>query len=227
MNSFRPFAIRTASTIRLSIAFAVLVTVADPSVAFADDAAPDPPPPPPTASAAPIEEAPPASTDSPSYIRHGFTMELGLGLSTTATIDQDHSKIGLAPLSFGFGGFLSPRLALIARGAGSSFQTDDAKGRSYDTVNAFYGPTLQYWPTDRFYVGGGVGLAVLAIDPFGASAYKVQSIDTGVGLNARAGWAFALPGDHNALLLGLEAFGSRFEKYATVATALNLGWQFF
>ena len=82
--------------------------------------------------------------------------------------------------------------------------------------------------TDRFYIGGGPGLAVLAGDPFsGSKDRSVHFVETGFGLNARAGFAFALPGDHHALLLGVDGFGSQFDKASTVAVALNLGWQFF
>ncbi len=198
----------------------LLGIAASPAVAFAQESAPEP--------ASPQEE--PAPAQESQYVRHGFTMELGLGISETAIASdvstRDESAIGLAPLSLGLGGFLSPRLALIGRAAGTSTFRDDARGRSYQTVNAFYGPTLQYWATDRLYVGGGIGLAVLAADPFGHNK-QVQFFDTGVGLNGRLGWAFALPGTHHALTLGLDAFASRFEKTTTLATALNLGWQFF
>ena len=178
----------------------------------------------------PAEEAAPVTTGS-DYVRHGFTMELGLGISETAvgsdTQGREHTGLGIAPLSLGMGGFLTPRLALMGRAAGSSYLRDDARGHSYDTVNAFYGATLQYWPTDRFYFGGGPGLALLVSDPYRWGAKDVRFIEVGFGLNARVGFAFALPGDHNALTLGIDAFGSRFEKSSTVATALNLGWQFF
>ena len=61
----------------------------------------------------------------------------------------------------------------------------------------------------------------------GSKDRSVHFVETGFGLNARAGFAFALPGDHHALLLGVDGFGSQFDKASTVAVALNLGWQFF
>jgi hypothetical protein len=199
---------------------AALALVAVPSAAFADDAQP---------ATENVEE--PAPSVEHAYVRHGFTMELGLGISQTSVSSdvgaREHSDIGLAPLSIGLGGFLSPRLALIGRAAGTSTFRDDANGKSYQTVNGFYGPTLQYWATDRFYVGGGVGLAVLAGDPLGSKARDIHFLETGFGANARVGFAFALPGDHHALLLGVDAFGSKFEKSNTLAVALNLGWQFY
>ena len=201
----RPFTVVTA-----------LVLLAAPAAARADEA--------------PSEEASPVTPPS-EYVRHGFTIELGLGLGETAvgsdTQGRDHTALGLAPLSLGIGGFLSPRLALMGRAAGTSYSRDDARGNSYDTVNGFYGANLQYWATDRFYIGGGPGLAVLVADPYGSATKDVRFAEVGFGLNARAGFAFALPGDHNALTIGIDAFGSRFEKSSTVASALTLGWQFF
>ena len=183
-----------------------------------------------SAQEAPAEESDPSSEPS-SYVRHGFTMELGLGMSQTGTSSdvggRDHSGLGLAPLSLGLGGFLTPRLALIGRAAGTSYSREDSRGNSYSTVNGFYGPTLQYWATDRVFLGGGVGLAVLAADLYGEARKDVRFFDTGIGLNARAGWAFALPGTHNAITLSIDGFASKFDKSTTVASALDLGWQFF
>jgi hypothetical protein len=64
-------------------------------------------------------------------------------------------------------------------------------------------------------------------DPYGWASKDVRFAEVGFGLDLRAGFAFALPGDHNALTLGIDAFGSRFEHSSTVATAMNIGWQFF
>jgi hypothetical protein len=204
---------------------AALALVALPSAAFADEA--------PAVEAAPAVEGveEPSANVEHEYVRHGFTMELGLGISQTSVasdvVGREHSDIGLAPLSFGFGGFVSPRLAIIGRGAGTSTFREDSHGKSYQTVNGFYGPTLQYWVTDRFYLGGGVGLALLGADPLGDRKRDIHFLEAGFGVNARAGFAFALPGDHHALLLGVDGFGSQLEKSSTVAVALNLGWQYY
>src|SRR5690606_26280800 len=208
----------------------------------ADDVAPAaeaPSPSPAPETAAPPPVTPPAPSYEPvtyepiekGYVRHGFTMELGIGISHTAVFagerhaDREHAGIGLAPLSFAFGGFLSPRLALLGRGAGTSTFRKDADGKTYQTVNAVYGPSLQYWATDRLFFGGGPGLAVLAADLY-KQGRDVNLIQLGLGLNGRVGFAFALPGDHHAFTVGLDLFASRFSDTSTVAGALNLGWQF-
>jgi hypothetical protein len=194
----------------------------------------------------PAEPAAPAATESPTpaafqdvteeppheepYVRHGFTMELGIGVSYTSVFSDDaakeHAGVGIAPLSFAFGGFLSPRLALFGRGAGTTTFRRDASGTTYGTVNALYGPSLQYWATDRLFVGGGPGLAVLLADPYSQARGDVGFGAIGFGVNARVGLAFALLGDHHALNVSFEVFASRFDALSTVAGALNVGWQF-
>src|SRR6185369_11259610 len=62
----------------------------------------------------------PAATAQPKYIRHGFTMEIGLGIALTSVSSEDTSvdrpmSVGLAPLSLSLGGFLSPNVALMGR----------------------------------------------------------------------------------------------------------------
>ena len=219
LDPARAFALALPRTVA-SLALGVLGLVAVPSSASAQEESPE----------ATTEEAP-AAREGSEYQRHGFTMELGLGMSRTGTRSEvdgrDHSAFGLAPLSLGLGGFLTPHLALIGRAAGTSYFREDPRGTSYQTVSGFYGPTLQYWPTERLFVGGGVGLAVLAADLYKDASKDVRFLETGFGLNARAGWAFLLPGTHHAFTLSVDAFGSRFDKSNTLATAMNLGWQFF
>jgi hypothetical protein len=242
LGTLRLFPLPAVLETGLSSLLAVAI-FALPSVALAQDAQPSAesvdqhpafasPPVAPAAPAGPASAEEPSTSAAPhAYVRHGFTMELGLGISQTSVSSQvgerEHSGIGLAPLSLGLGGFLSPRLAIIGRAAGTSTFRDDAKGSSYQTVNGFYGPTLQYWVTDRFYLGGGPGLALLGADPLGDRKRDIHFLEAGFGLNARAGFAFALPGDHHALVLGIDAFGSKFAQSNTLAVALNLGWQFY
>lgn len=152
---FRASNLPAAVKTRLSFLVAAVAVASFPSSAFAQN----PPPaegvealppaaapaaaPPAAVTAAPAdgEESPP-SAERRQYVRHGFTMELGLGISETAVTSdvegREHSQIGLAPLSIGLGGFLSPRLAIIARAAGTSTFRDDSQGKSYQTVNGFY-----------------------------------------------------------------------------------------
>lgn len=77
----------------------------------------------------------------------------------------DRAKLGLAPLSFGIGGFFSRRFALTSRGTGTSLFIDRGNGTE-QVVLAYYGPSLQYYAAESVFVGGGVGLGVLAGNPF-------------------------------------------------------------
>lgn len=215
------------------------------STAYADDApaeaaatpasgatvAPAPAPSAPAFAPVPVptrSESPPTSDPSAPYVPHGFTMALGLGLSHTAIgsdlASRERSDLGLAPLSLNLGGFLSPRVALMARMAGTSVFREDARNKAYQVVNGFYGPSVQYWATDSLFLGGGVGLAVLATNPLMSVSRENRFTEVGVGANARLGWAFALPGK-SAFSLVLDLYGSRFEQSGALASALNIEWQ--
>ncbi|WP_146646181.1 hypothetical protein [Labilithrix luteola] len=216
-----------------SAAFVALGLLASSTNAFAqEESKPAEEPAPATRAAAPAAayEAPPSESTAP-YVRHGFTMELGVGVSQTSLSsdvgDREHSNIGLAPLSLSMGGFVSPKVALLGRMAGTSFFRDDDHKRSYQTVSGFYGAGLQYWPSDRFFVGGGVGAAVLASDLYRQGSRDVRYTEVGFGGNLRAGWAFAELGNHHVFTLAIDTFASKFEKSSTLAAALNLSWQYF
>jgi len=188
----------------------------------------------PAPASTPEPEEHPAPEAREAYVPHGFTFELGLGISQTSIqsdlASRERNATGLAPLSFGIGGFLSPKVALMFRGSGTSLFREDALNRSYQVVNGHYGPSVQVWVTDRFFVGGGVGVAILATTPFQRLARADQFTEIGFGVNGRAGWAFALAGKH-AFTVSLDLYGSRTggdrdaTSSTTVATALNLGWQ--
>lgn len=166
-------------------------------------------------------------------VRRGIHVAFGRPHSSTPHVHSPSPSPGWSLLSRSESWASSPfpragfTLALIGRAASTSYFREDPRGTSYQTVSGFYGPTLQYWPTERLFVGVGVGLAVLAADLYKDASKDVRFLATGFGLNARAGWAFLLPGTHHALTLSVDAFGSRFDKSKTLATAMNLGWQFF
>jgi hypothetical protein len=162
------------------------------------------------------------------YVPHGFTMELGLGVAhrgiDSAVSSREKTSVGLAPLSLSLGGFLSPKVALLARAAGTTVFRQDSEGRAYQLVNAFYGPSIQYWATDRTFAGLGVGLGVLTSDPLAPRARPERFIELGVASTARVGWAFAVV-DKHAFTLGCEAMGSFLPDSFVSALAVNLQWQ--
>lgn len=162
------------------------------------------------------------------YVPHGFTMELGFGVAHTdiesRVASREKTSVGLAPLSLSLGGFLSPKVALLGRAAGTSVFRQDAAGRAYQTVNAFYGPAIQYWASERTFAGFGVGLGVLTTDPLTSRARPPQFVELGVGASARVGWAFAVVEKH-AFTLGFETIGSFLPDSFVSSLAINLQWQ--
>lgn len=226
--------------VSLTVVISVLALASPASASEGTGEAPGLPVPPgpgePTAGRTPagVGEAPPANearqepTAPRRYVPHGFTMELGLGLSHTMIASElgarEKTALGLAPLSLSVGGFVSPKVAIMARMAGTSVFRETGKGDLYQVVNGFYGATVQYWPSNDFFVGGGVGLAILANNPLMDVPRENSFSEIGYGATLRGGWAFATPGK-SAFALTVELYGSKFESSSAVASALALQWQ--
>lgn len=159
--------------------------------------------------------------------RHGFTLELGIGIADTdasygsndGVARYGGGGIGLSGLSLSLGGYLTPNIALVARAAGTSFWNDFGQG-SKQIVNGVYGASVIGWIGD-FYVSAGPGLALFV--PSGATAVDLRG---GLGLDLRAGWAL-LDTKHNALTLGLEALPAFYSDATVVGGALNFEWHYF
>lgn len=171
--------------------------------------------------------------------RSGFTMELSLGPAVDVLFEDVHdvalslgpsgfsnsesehtltrAYFGLAPLSLGLGGFFSRDFALMFRLAGTShFKNRD------QILNGFYGPAVQYWLSDGVFVGGGVGLGVLAPNPLVSSSYSDGKL--GVAFNATMGvspWSF----EHHWFGAVLDLFPAIYERTRVLGIALNLQWQ--
>jgi hypothetical protein len=204
---------------------------------------PPPPPYPPPRPSYPPSAAEPYPTAAPSNRpnRQGFTLELGIGAaltivttevqstsfcvgrncppSTTTSSAQTHSYVGLAPLSIGIGGFVSPQVALLFRLTGSSYF------RSGDQfTNGVYGGVVQYWPTDSVFVSAGGGVAVFGNNPLYSGSGSIDR--TGVGLSVRAGLAIA-NFTHHSLRFAIEALPAFYDPRNVVGTTLVFEWQYF
>jgi hypothetical protein len=128
--------------------------------------------------------APPAA---PTTFHRGTTFELNLGVGfihASAGNISDNSDAALGGVDLGVGGWLNEHLALTLRIAGVTYSQGD--GRFTD---AFFGPSLQYWFDNNFWVGGGAGLGVLAASSSGTGS----STDSqgGFSLDLRAGYSFS------------------------------------
>jgi len=190
---------------------------------------------PPSAPAAAPAQTAPASPPPPieneeapaeGPLRQGFTLELGLGAALTHVSPDNgtsQTKVGLAPLSLGLGGFLTPDIALLARAAGTSYFEKGANGDTSQFVSAFYGAHLQYWFTDRFMMSAGPGFMLFGENAFLTPAEKPV---TGYGASVRAGYA-VLAIKHHVLRFSLELFPAKFKDASVLGSALNFEWQYF
>jgi len=122
--------------------------------------------------------APAAAIDQPR--RSGFTLELGLGVAMVSVPELDASRFGLHGLTIGLGGFVSSSVALEARITGATLLDDGAGSLTFSTL--LFG--VQYWASDIFMLGAGIGAAVVRSD-FASEMFF------GIGLDVRAGLAFA------------------------------------
>ena len=207
----------------MSVARILLFTLASSTVtslAAADEATP---------TEAPAEGEQTAPAAPAAYVPHGFTMGLGLGLSSTTTLGYHERSatrgLGIAPLSLDLGAFLSPKLALTFRVAASSVFREGARNQTYQLVNGFYGPAIQYWFTDNYVLGGGAGLAVLSTNPLDGDVAKSDRVaELGFGLTARAEWVFARPGKHALAMTG-DSILSFVGGSQVFAQTLNFKWQ--
>jgi hypothetical protein len=181
--------------------------------------------------AAHAQEPAPASTGAapPVARRSGFTMELGLGGAFTH-VDADSrvepAKFGLAPLSFGIGGFFSRNVALTFRATGVSlFQ--NRGGRTEQVLVGSYGPSLQIYVSENVFVGAGVGLGVLYGSPSSRLPVDVEPIrELGFSGHSRVGWAFHASKAHQFSIYTDAIYARAGEANATGIT-LCLGWQYF
>jgi hypothetical protein len=113
--------------------------------------------------------------------RSGSTGEISAGLGLITFTGR--SSLKSVGVSLGAGGFVSPNVALTARIAGTVI-VEDGFGFA-----GFLGPSAQVWLSPQFWLGGGVGLGLIAgCGGGGCGSFK------GGGLDARMGYSFAKRG---------------------------------
>jgi hypothetical protein len=155
-----------------------------------------------------------ARADEPDE-RRGFTFELGIGLGYTSTQPSvgngGISRLGLAPLSFSLGGYVSQDTAILFRAVGTSFFVDDGYDR-LQLVNGFYGVVAQYWASDSVYVSAGPGLALFAANPLLSHTHAFFDPIVGMGLDARLGFALSRS-SHDAFSIALETNPSFYSSF--------------
>jgi hypothetical protein len=168
--------------------------------------------------------------------RSGFTFELGLGAALTLVnddvwdisrggtgpdVETKHTLTkawgGVAPLSFGLGGFVTENVALLFRAAGTSYFKYDA---SDVYANAVYGPAVQVWTSDRFFWGAALGLGIHGESSLSGGGGG----DLGVAAELRAGYAF-FASDWQVLRVGGALVPGVYDGTRTLGVAATLDWQ--
>lgn len=173
--------------------------------------------------------------------RSGFTGDLGVGVAVTfaqranvancvnnvcgsgALVSKTRGELGFAPLSFSLGGFVSRRVAILARSAGTVF-ANNGDFYSHD----FLGPIVEVWPADIFYFSAGPGLAIASRNSFFVGTGEDKT--AGWAVDLRAGLAVLRKTNHD-LTLSLELIPS-FYQVGDVAThttggAFVVAWKWY
>jgi hypothetical protein len=134
--------------------------------------------------------------------------------SETSTVYEP----GLAPLGLSLGGYLTPRLALLGRLSGTSYFRGDEQ-----ILHMFAGPVVEFWPHDRWFVSGGVGLGSLTPNPLLGSSLVTPR--QGVAFDARAGAVLA-GGVRHAVTASLEVIPAIY-KHFQAGAALLVAWKWY
>jgi hypothetical protein len=176
-----------------------------------------------------------ANTADAAPERAGFTGDLSIGASVTTRTTGSASggtnmpfttststvlEPGVAPLGVSLGGYFTPRIALLGRLAGTSYFRG---GGSTQILHTFLGPVVEFWPHDRWFLAGGVGLGTLAPNPlFGPS---VSTPRQGLAFDARAG-AVLKGGVRHALTASLEIVPAIYNRFQ-IGVALIVAWKWY
>ncbi|MGE0548673.1 MAG: hypothetical protein AB7O24_27280 [Kofleriaceae bacterium] len=165
---------------------------------------------------APVYTPPPGNPH-----RNGFTFEANLGIGWAQAADDDGgeavtSDAVLGGLNLGFGGWLNQTMALSFRIAGVS---DSQNGVT--AVAVFAGPSLQYWVNDNLWLGGGAGLARVAVV---SSENDVNAGINGFGLDLRGGYTFS-SSSPNTFNVSLELTPGFYDGGSITGIAILAGYQ--
>lgn len=163
--------------------------------------------------------------------RDGFIIGIGAGagvisLSHNGTEGGDFEK-GEAGLSFPnlkIGWMVSDRMAILATLPGLSYEYEN-KERSFDGII----PTLQYWVNDRWWINGGIGLAIDSPSLFEKN-FKNEPWNYGCAVTAGAGYEMVQKGKYALdlqanLQLGRVSLGNDLHRDAAIfSIGIGFNW---
>ncbi len=159
-------------------------------------------------------------------LRRGFTLEAGFGGGLTYVArERADGQTGLGPttLSFGVGWFVTPKVALLARTAGTTYFDTTSNGDLSQVWNVLYGVQLQYWANDTISLSAGPALAVVFENPFLSTEAKPL---VGFGGSSRIGFSI-FSARHHVVRISWEVLNSKVASAFVFGSALALEWQYF
>jgi hypothetical protein len=167
-----------------------------------------------------------AMADDQRPLRRGVTFELGLGAALTyVTHERADAQTGVGPttLAVSAGYFVTPKVALLARWAGTTFFDKNASGDTTQVIVELGGWHLQYWANDFVSLSAGPALAVIGVNPLLASDFAPKF---GFGGSSRFGYSI-FTAKHHVLRVSWETFNSKIARSFVFGSALSIEWQYF
>jgi hypothetical protein len=145
----------------------------------------------------------------------GFTVMANVGVGFEHDFfDGGAAGLAGAPVNFGIGGFITPKMAILGRFSGTVVEFSDA---GISQTSGVIGATLQYWLNSRLAVEAGGGLGSWS-DETGAS-------DASGGLILGVSYIVWEHGAHH-LVAGAE-YAPVFTDGKVHNVGITLGYQFF
>ena len=132
----------------------------------------------------------------------------------------------MSPIAIGIGGFVSDRVAILARASLMFFnyspqapRSEDSRLESKLTRSLFLGGTAKWWLSDRLAIESGVGLTIIGNGPLEAQ------LNRAIGVPARLDWSFS-EREHGSLSAFCELLPSFFSRgETTLSSSVGIQWQ--
>jgi hypothetical protein len=119
--------------------------------------------------------------------------------------------------------FVTPKVALLGRWAGTTYFDSNERGDRRQVLNELIGAHLQYWANDAISLSAGPALAVVTDNPVFAHS---DDPEFGIGGSARLGYSLFTT-THHCVRLSWETFNSKVAHAFVFGSALSVEWQYF
>lgn len=151
--------------------------------------------------------------------RKGWVLQAGAGVG----ISRKDTDWGLALPNLTLGRYVRRNLVVAAHGAATSHLPHLFGAHPYDFVLIFYGPMVQWWPHQRFYLAAASGLATYVQDtPLPLQGYADNT--TGMGAALKASYTAAI-GEGYRINVAVEALPAFFNFDVQVGLLAAVEWE--